>query len=256
MYRRLIKITLIILLFFNSGISYSYWASEILHAENQGHAILSIGSWTLSTTYDFSDTTLVDLINEGAWVVSGSFENRESSLQSNNGLLYIPNPLTSYTIEVNAQILSSGTAGGYGILFDTTVANPLTQSDTGWALQMDRGYTGGEIIIRPRVQGAERNPVFRYDVRFDAQGQLTTTGGLKNSSNPWWTQEHSIRLEISVLNTSLKQKRLTLFIDDVFLFTFDFVSPVFEPVSAQNVTGFRTWSGVNVAFYELVIRQN
>lgn len=255
MFRRLLKFFLTILFLFNSGVTFSYWVSQISQSENQAVGALSVGSWTWATIFDFDEITLVDLINEGAWILSGGFQDATSSIQSNNGLMYIPNPLTSYTINLNAQILSQGTSGGYGILFDTTVSNPLTQSDTGWALQFDRGFSGGEIIIRPRVHGGERNPVFRYDVRFNNQGQLTTVGGLKNNLNPWWTAEHSLRLEISVLNTQLKQKRLTLYVDDIFLFTFDFTSPIFEPINSQNVTGLRTWSG-NVAFYDLVVRQS
>jgi hypothetical protein len=253
MYKRLIMITFVMLFVLNSGITFAFWASQVFQSETQGVATLSIGTWTIPNIYDFSEITLDDFIDEGAWIVSGSLNDPGSSLQSSGGLLYMPNPLTSYTINLQTQILSSGTGGGYGILFDTTVNNPSKESDTGWALQFDRGYSGGEIIIRPRVNGGERNPVFRYEVRFDQQGQLTTQGGLKNNSNPWWTAEHTLRLEVSVLNAQLKQKRLTLYVDDQFLFTFDFTSPIFDPVSVQNVTGLRTWSGVNVAFYELVI---
>lgn len=253
MCKKLVLIFFFILLIINITSSYAYWASQVLSGEMQSTGILSIGTWTIATTYDFEETNLEDLIDEGASIVSGSFNDTDTSLQSNNGLLYIPNPLVSYTINVTAQILNSGSGGGYGILFDTLINNPSTQSDTGWALQFDRGYSGGEIIIRPRVNGSERSPVFRYGIRFDDDGQLTTEGGLKNNQNPWWMAEHVLRLEVTVLDAQAQQKRLTLFVDDLLLFTFDFISPIFEPSSEQNVTGLRTWSGVNIAFYELVI---
>lgn len=253
MRKKSIILLLFIFLTINLTTTHAYWASHLTSSESGATSSVTIGTWTMGTTYDFDETILDDLIDVGSSIVSGSFNDTGTSLQSSGGLLYIPNPLESYTINVNAQILTSGTYGGYGILFDTFVNNASTQSDTGWALQFDRGYSGGEIIIRPRSYGGEQNPVSRYGIRFDAQGELTTSGGIKDNTNSWWTEAHTLKLEVSVLNEATQQKRLMVYIDNIYLFTYDYTSTIFEPVSDQNVTGFRTWSGVNVAFYELSI---
>ncbi len=205
------------------------------------------------TDYDFDTVRLTDMVSFGSTIPVGSFTDHGQSLQSSGGLMYIPNPKETYQIFLDAQILSEGTNGGYGILFDTIVTNPSTQSDTGWALQIDRGYTGGEVIIRPRIDGVEQSPVVRFGIRFDALGQWTLTGGVKDNTNPWWTETHTIRMEISVVDPMLSQKKIRVWIDDVFLFEHVYVSDVFGSTAQSNVTGLRTWNGVNVAFYRLNI---
>jgi hypothetical protein len=254
-FKMFITMLISILTFANVSFSFAFWASEIVAADAQTQSTITIGSWPFGVIYDFDDVSLSDMIEQGASIATGSFIDTGTEIRSNNGVLYIPNGRESYTLTVDAKILVSGTSGGYGILFETTTANPLTQSDTGFAVQFDRGYTNGEIIIRPRTNGNEGNPVARYSVRFDAQGQFVTVGGTKNNANPWWMEQHSIKLVVSVVNPALQQKKVSVYIDDIYLFEYAFTNNLFGVQAQNNVTGFRTWSNVNVAFYELTITQ-
>lgn len=205
-----------------------------------------------SSIYIFDSTRLIDMITYGSTIPSGSFADQGDSLKSSYGLMYIPNPNETYTLTVKAQITEAGTTGGYGILFDTT-ANDLTkESDTGFALQIDRGYANGEIIIRPRINGKEKNPVYRYPVKFDALGQFTTSGGTKDNQNAWWMEIHTIEMVVSIENLQNHEKSISLYVDGQFLFEYIFVTTVFGETALSNLTGFRLWNS-DVSFYELSI---
>jgi hypothetical protein len=254
--RKLLIRLLIILLFTQSTSSYAYFASSIIGNQKQVDVLLNIGTWFWQTLYDFSDTTIADMVQTGSNIVIGSFTDQTDSIRSSNGLIYIPNPNESYTITVRSRIISPGTGGGYGILFDSRPSNPTRQTDTGFALQFDRGYTNGEIIIRPRNNGTELSPVVRYDIRFDQNGNLTQSGGLKNNQNPWWMQEHEIKIQVSVINPQTSQKQANIYLDGIHIIQFNFTSQLFGSSAQDNVTGLRTWTNVFVDFYEVKIESS
>lgn len=203
--------------------------------------------------YVFDDVRLIDMISYGSTISNGSFSDQGDSLQSGGGLMYIPNPNESYTLTLEAKILEPGTYGGFGLLFDTTATDMDSQTDTGFIVQVDRGYASGEIIIRPRLNGKEQNPLYRYGVRFDDEGNFTLNGGTKDNQNPWWTALHELKLVVEIEDATTNQKSISVYIDDVFIFDYVFTSSLFEENALDNLTGFRTWSGVDVAFYALSI---
>jgi hypothetical protein len=253
-FKRLFFILIIIFAFSNVSLSFAFWTSEVIGNQEQDQTIVTIGSWNFNIIYDFNEVSLVEMIEQGANIATGNFTDTGTEIQSSNGLLYIPNGKESYTLTLDAQILTSGTIGGYGLLFESSATNMLTLSDTGFVVQFDRGYTSGEIIIRPRTNGGEGSPVARYSVRFNGQGNFVTNGGSKNSNNPWWMQAHLLKLVVSVHNPILQQKKVSVYIDDIYLFEYVFTSNLFGEQAQNNITGFRTWSNVNVAFYGLSIQ--
>ncbi|MFA6800562.1 MAG: hypothetical protein WCR19_00480 [Acholeplasmataceae bacterium] len=253
MNRKIIIVVLMLLLSLSIKTTYAYWASEVTSNAAVNTSDVCVGTWTIITAhYNFEESSILqDLIDDGSSVVVGSFTNTGSSLQSSYGVIYIPNPLESYTISVRAQLLSATVNGGFGVLFDTYATDSTSQSDNGWIFQYDQGYSAGELIIRPRINGAEQAPVLRYSVYFDANGELSTTG-TKDSTNVWWENEHTVKLDVSVLNAETGQKRVMVYIDDEYLFSYDFISTLFDSTSLDNITGFRTWRE-NTAFYEITI---
>jgi len=205
--------------------------------------------------YNFSSVRLIEMIEYGATIPNGSFSDQGTFYQSSFGVMYIPNPNESYTLLLNAQILSSGSYGGFGLLFETTAIDPNALSDTGMIIQVDRGYAHGEIIIRPRTNGSEGSPLHRYGVRFNDQGDFVTSGGVKDFSNPWWTNPHTLKIVIEVTNRDINEKRVTVYIDDIYLFNYTFNSNLFGSNASSNITGFRSWGGINIAYYSLSIEQ-
>lgn len=207
-----------------------------------------------ATSFSFDTVRLIDMISYGATVPVGNFTDSGDYFQSGGGLMYIPNPNKTYVITVNAQILSSSTYGGFGVMFDSTASNYEKESDSGWIVQVDRGYASGEIVIRPRVNGKEQSPVHRYPVRFNSEGEFSTIEGLKNSSNPWWNQAHILKLEVSMSPTDSTKKIVAVSINHIFLFDYEFSSTIDDDTAYMNLTGLRAWNGINVAFYELNIQ--
>jgi hypothetical protein len=183
----------------------------------------------------------------------GAFSDDGESIQSAGGLMYIKNPNETYSIVVRAQIIESGTYGGYGVLVDSTASNLQSESDSGYIVQFDRGYASGEIIIRPRIDGKEKNPVYRYAIRFDSLGLFTTTGGTKNNTNPWWMDEHKLTIVVAKENESIQEKSMSIYVDDIFLFKYVYTTTLFDDNAENNLTGFRAWNGIDVAFYQLTI---
>ncbi len=235
--------------------TYAYWASNISDSHTSTMSQISIGTWlyTSGVSYDFENQdNLSDLLADGATIANGSFNNSKRYIRSNYGLMYIPNERASYTITVNSKILNR-LGNGYGILFDSTATNMENQSDTGYIIQFDRGYANGEIILRPRISGSEQAPVYRYSVNFDNQGNFTTSSGSKNKSNAWWFETHEIKIVVSIIDSTLMQKSVSIYIDDQFLFSYDYTSTLIPNQVTDNLVGLRTWSG-NVAFYQLDIQ--
>ena len=191
--------------------------------------------------YDFSKTRLIDVIENGGIIANGSFNDTGTSIESGYGILFIKNPLDTYTITVQAK-LSEGTVGGYGIFYETKLDGEFM--DTGFIVQFDRSYSNGEIIIRPRTDGKEGNVLFRYPVLFDDKGDgyWVITDGEKNRKNPWWTSIHDIKLVVSIVDESTKL--IQVYIDDVYAFQYQFESTILPGETNINYTGFRSWGKV------------
>jgi hypothetical protein len=244
-----------IILIININFTYGYWAEIILPSHSESDCVITIGEWEELQTYNFAEDSLEDLIADGAWTVSGSYVSENDYLTSHGGYLYIPNPNESYTLTIEAEILSSNTSknGGYGILFDTISTDENSASDSGYIIQFDRGFGNGEIIIRQRVNGKEQAPDLRYGIYFDENDEFSPDGGLKNKSNAWWTDIHTLAIEITVLDESTNLKNLAVTLDGTFLFNYEYTSDIFDDQVENNVTGFRVWGGVDVAFHSLNI---
>ncbi len=205
------------------------------------------------TDYHFGFMNLNQIFVEGGSAVGPQFTQSDGAISSAGGTLYVPNLRTYYTIETRAQIVTPGTGGGFGIFFDSAVTNLNAVSDTGFVLQFDRAYATGEITIRPRSNGSELSPVFRFPVGFDSSGNFVTSGGTKDNTNPWWTEVHDIRIVIARHTHVTNNKSISVYVDGVFLFTYYYQSSNMGSQTNSSYTGFRTWGGVRTEFYYLRI---
>ncbi len=217
-------------------------------------------SWTLSSDaiiiidpfdvdYNFNEDSLTEVIEQGGVISTGSFTDNGTSINTSYGVLFIDNNKTEYTIEVSAQ-LNNQTYGGYGIFFETLIDE--NNKDTGFILQVDRGYSRGEIIIRPRIGGSEQSPIFRYGVGFDDSGDFVTSGGERDNSNPWWAERHDIKLVVEDISDATYNKQISVYVDDLFLFTHKFTSQITSQNSSDNQTGLRVWT-LNTIFYSFKV---
>lgn len=201
--------------------------------------------------YDFETSRLVEVIEQGGLITVGSFSDSGSSIDTQYGLLFIDNDNEDYTINVSAA-LTSGTYGGYGIFFETKLNEDL--DDTGYIVQLDRGYSGGEIIVRHRTNGAEESPELRFPVQFDdgGNGDFVLTGGITNNSNSWWIETHNIQLVVELNDDPVLNKKVSVYLDDIFLFEYAFESDVLPGEENLNQTGIRVWTKMTY-FYSIEI---
>ncbi len=182
-----------------------------------------------ASTYDLTSggTALSSFLSTGTWTQSGP------GWVSNYGLLFIPNPRSSYTITATATIMTSGSVGGFGVLFNETLVGTV---DTGYSVQLDRGFNG--VVVRPRLGLAivnnEGAPVAQYNA--------SNPGGLvhdRNADPGWWTAPHTITITVTSGTTTTADISL----DGQVLFSgLSLPSPA--PASGNN-TGFRAWGGNN-----------
>jgi hypothetical protein len=181
-----------------------------------------------TSTYDLASggTPLSSFVRTGTWAQTGS------GLVSNYGLLFVPNPRSSYTITATATIMTSGgTTGGFGVLFNETLVGTV---DTGYSVQLDRGMNG--VVVRPRlglpIVNNEGPPVAVY--------YASNPGGLvhdRNTDPGWWTAPHTITIQVTSGTTTTADISL----DGHVLFS-GFAVPSPAPASGNN-TGFRSWGG-------------
>lgn len=168
---------------------------------------------------------------------------------NSEGLFFIDNQNSEYTVTTTAT-LGEGSSGGYGILFETSLAkdkdnNIDVNNDTGYALQFDRGYGDGAIIIRDRNGGKED-----WKPLLVVKSSDSSIIPNKNSSDSsWWTDEHEVKLEVSNNESGEYNKELNVYIDgEQVISSFAFSSDV---KAENNVTGFRSWSsGTSAPTYE------
>lgn len=179
--------------------------------------------------YVFSEMELDGFSRTGQW------EARGDGFYSGFGQLFIENPRSSYVIESVAALgegfFSGGLSGGYGIFFETTLDG--SGRDTGYVLQLDRNYAGGEVVIRPREAGSESSPVLRMS--HASHPDIIPA----DKDDPWWTEEHTVVIEVTDPGTQEGKKELRVSIDgEVLVESFEIQA---VPDSAENHTGYRSW---------------
>jgi prepilin-type N-terminal cleavage/methylation domain-containing protein len=193
------------------------------------------------------DINLSDYIKEGSWTQS------TNGVKSSFGLLFVSNSKDEYTFTSKATLgpgsFSNGTSGGYGILFETTLNE--NKKDTGYILQLDRGYAAGEITIRPREAGVEKPPILRL-------GNFTNPTGIQKYSSiiptsktdPWWTEQHEITIEV-VSSSEPGKKNLTVYIDgEMVIESFSINS---APSDGEKFSGVRSFQA-ETTYEEFTIR--
>lgn len=179
-----------------------------------------------SVEIDLKNVSVSDYNKVGNWSITAN------GFYSDNGLLFIPNRNEQYTINVVAKLgtPTSGTAGGYGILFETKVDS--NNKDTGYVLQFDRGL--GAIVIRSRNNGNETAPIIT--VNHSSNSIIPTD---KNAA--WWTAEHTITMKIEKVSNT--KKKISVKIDGTLVIDGMEFSSNIDP--NDNNTGFRSWAGAS-----------
>lgn len=188
--------------------------------------------FTVMSQGEFDDDFLV---GDGTWSVD------ETGLRASGGgppRAFAGNPWEQYEVTVTAA-LGDGTGGGYGVFFETVLDGD--GRDTGYILQFDRGYAGGRLLVRPRVDSSEQGPVHIHDPGKD---------------DSWWDQERQLQLRVTVPDPSAPDtKLLSVSVDGEHMFEWSFTSAVADP--GTNHTGFRVWGGAltNTRFKELEVEE-
>lgn len=176
---------------------------------------------------------------------AGAWTNNSEGFYSTQGLIFIENSKSEYTLKSNATLDAGSSYGGYALLFETRL-NEQNQ-DTGYALQFDRGFS--EIIIRPRTNGGEASPIVRIG---NVSTSTVKTSLIPSSArNSWWTQPHEIALTVTEVEGQEGKKTVTVSIDNQVVLSNFMVNSTVDPI--DNYTGFRTWSSVGATFESLVI---
>ena len=197
----------------------------------------------VNITYDFSVDNIEELFDNNVLASKEEWwESTESVLQtSKRTTLFIPINQLEYTITVTASI-SSGSSGGYGIFFETTLNNENPKKDTGYILQFDRGLSNGAIIVRPREGGKELSPIWKL------MYNKTDLFPSKVDDPDWWIDQHVISVEVKIINETTKEA--TFLLDSNVLGTLNIDSVQ----SGETIyTGLRSWS-TTTSFYSLEIK--
>ncbi len=218
------------------------WNTEINTWTIEGGETLSQDS-PGNLSYDFSVDNIDELLDNGFLTAKEDWwESTESVLQtSSRATLFIPINKLEYTITLTAS-LSSGTSGGYGLFFETTLKNENPKKDTGYILQFDRGWSKGAIIVRPRDGGKELSPIWK--LLYNKTDLLPS----KNDDPDWWTAIHVISIEVKVIDETTKEA--TFLLDSNILGTLTIDSAQ----SGETIyTGLRSWS-TTTSFYDLEIK--
>lgn len=126
-------------------------------------------------------------------------------------------------------------------MFDTYFDEDDYSRDTGYILQFDRGYSMGELLVRAREYGSERNPFWRVS----SSEELFPS---KYDDSSWWVSTHEITIEVT--NYDDTTRLATIYIDDILL-----GSTTYERVDTeeQMYIGFRLWGGSPTEFYSLTV---
>jgi prepilin-type N-terminal cleavage/methylation domain-containing protein len=175
-------------------------------------------------SYSFGELSSDGFLKKGTWN-----DTSEDGFESDYGLLFIENDNSEYTVTTTA-ILSEGTNGGYGILFETSLTDNDVNKDTGYVLQFDRGLNS--IVIRERTEGSESSPILEVD---NSDNSIIPD----SNSDDWWSKKHEITLAVTEAEGDGTNKEVDVYIDnELIIDSFAFSSDV---EAENNFTGFRSW---------------
>jgi len=221
--------------YLNKVVSASFDDSEFIWDDESNYWIYTL----FDQTMDGFDNINFNDFNVDSYEHIGDWEAVDGNVYSDYGMLFIDNPHLQYTITVLAKI-EDGTYGGFGILFDSFL---IDGEDTGYILQLDRGYGRGSVVIRPRENGDEGNVIQAF--RFDHSNSFIPDKNTEEGAI-WWNSAHKVELSVILIEGVSYTKVLSVKIDDQLLFNdFQYVTGV---GTVNNFTGLRTWSGVEVEF--------
>lgn len=193
-------------------------------------------------SYDFSSQTIEEVTDNG--VVSSNIDKwstDDGALENQVGQtnLFIPITKDTYTINVSAA-LGEGSNGGYGIFFDTTLRDGDPDHDDGLIFQFDRGYAEGAMIVRPRINGRERGPVWTL------RANNTDLFPSESEDPEWWTQNHNVKIIVTNVNDTTRSA--TFYIDGELYGTYEYANNLEDK---QVYTGFRGWNNSPTEFHTI-----
>ena len=197
---------------------------------------------TTVDSYDWTNQTVEEAQGNGTVSINiDKWSTDDGYLENTSGetRLFIPITQSTYTITVSAA-LGAGNNGGYGIFFDTTLRDGDVDHDDGYVLQIDRGYGEGAMIVRPRINGRERGPV--WSVRANS----TSIFPSEAEDPDWWIETHTVK--IIVTNIDASTRSASFYIDGDLLGTYEYSNAVGDQ---QIYTGFRGWGGSPTQFYSI-----
>lgn len=224
----------------DSKTDYEFIQSSIINI----YFTFSINTEIYDLNLDFTNMTMTELMTyniDSSSITQWNFT--EDGLENNmaNTRIFFPITVDEYTLTVNVS-LSEGTSGGYGILFDTIFNDEDASSDTGYIFQFDRGYSSGEMIVRPRIYGSERNPIWSHE---STDNYLFPN---KFDDSSWWTATHEIKIE--VINIDSETREASFYIDDAYLGSFTYEDTITDE---QVYVGFRGWGSSYSTYYDLKV---
>jgi len=189
-----------------------------------------------TASYHFPD------LSPNNFQTTGNWSKNSQGFTSNFGLLFIPNNKDVYTLVSNVSLheglYSSGTSGGYGIMFETSISSD--GNDTGYILQFDRGY--GAITIRRRTNGYEASPIIV--VRHQDHPTIPA-----EKDHPWWTDQHEVKIYITRADNQPDMKSLRVMIDNETLINNLLINPT---ETGLNHIGLRSWQA-NSTFLNITV---
>lgn len=197
---------------------------------------------TAYDSYDFSSQTLADAQDNGVVSINmDKWDTDDGALSNTTGetRLFIPITKETYTITVSAA-LESGSNGGYGIFFDTTLRDGDVNHDDGFVFQFDRGYAEGAMIVRPRSNGRERGPVWTL------RANNTELFPSESEDPDWWTASHSVQIVVTNVNDTTRSA--SFYIDGQLYGSYEYSNAV---DGLQIYTGFRGWGGSPTQFHTI-----
>jgi prepilin-type N-terminal cleavage/methylation domain-containing protein len=229
-----------------TGNSTIQFGPTVVDVRRTPSSLAESGYWS-RVTGDYYDFTTGTYSPDDFIRVGSGWETNDAGLVVSGGIggvggsnrMYMENAFSDgdYAISTTAQ-LDPGTTGGYGIFFDAVVDEEGNVS-SGYILQFDRGYGGGELVIRPWNNNREGNTAYRFNDRNVIPD--------KNIDPDWWSGEKDIRLEVTDAENG--QKTLAVYVDNQLLFD-DYT---FDGNSGQTYTGLRGWHQDDTTFSNLDI---
>lgn len=233
MLRKLSADFVVVFIFLSVLFSISYGYAFFDQNSSDESIGINIGEWIYeeikNLRFLFANEKLDDFLFTSIWHES------KDGFRSGFGLLYVENPFDEYTIVARAVLgieqSNQSVAGGFGILFETSIDEKLL--DTGYVLQVDRGYGG--IVIRPRTSGNEGSIIIAIT---NQQNKYIPV----SKRDPFWTEEKSVTIQIKPVDLSKTQKFVNVWIDDVLIIE-DLII-ISSTEHQNNFTGFRSWNTV------------